>query len=70
MHCRDCDALLTDKETVRKNADGTYPDLCNRCVKHLCEDVGYDYPDYLLVDDDVDEPDESWTDTGDRVYGS
>lgn len=39
MHCRACDALLSDFESTRRNKNtGEFIDLCNSCyqeVKHI-----------------------------------
>lgn len=35
MRCLSCNKNLTDKEATRKYEDGTYVDLCVRCLAHV-----------------------------------
>lgn len=39
MHCQACDDLLSDRETNRKTASGSYIDLCDRCFRTISDDV-------------------------------
>lgn len=39
MHCLICDKLLSDREAIRKDAQGGFIDLCDGC---FCDDSGVD----------------------------
>lgn len=38
MHCKACDVLLTEDETIRKDGPVSYPDLCFVCLPEVGED--------------------------------
>ena len=49
MRCVDCNANLTDEESVRKDENtGSYLDLCNDCLSNLYRDLYDDLPDDTL----------------------
>jgi len=39
MHCKGCDKNLSDYESVKKDKNGVYLDLCGRCVSHTKGDI-------------------------------
>jgi hypothetical protein len=40
MHCRCCDAQLTDYESTRKHIDtGEYLDVCNQCFAYVRDSI-------------------------------
>ena len=52
MHCRACDALLSDKEATRRATEtGEYPDLCDGCLDEL------DVVDNPFADEEVHDGD-------------
>jgi len=46
MRCKACNAILTDAESVRKQPDGSFEDLCNQCLIVALE---YDSNDEMVV---------------------
>ena len=55
MRCQDCNANLTDEESVRKDErTGDYMDLCNNCLSNFYLDTCSDLPIDLL--DESGEP--------------
>jgi hypothetical protein len=63
MHCRSCDALLTDFETSRRSlVTGDYIELCQQCfteIKGDCLAFGNpsligDNEDFMLEHQDID----------------
>lgn len=48
MHCQQCDRLLTDEESTRKDDQtGQYLDTCSECMNNLYEDMNDDILDDL-----------------------
>lgn len=39
MKCQCCDRLLSNYESTRKFASGTYIDMCNKCLDTIADDV-------------------------------
>lgn len=57
IRCLSCDCNLNDYESTRKYEDGTYVDLCNRCLgkSDLTDIVTIDRPDLQEYEDLGDE---------------
>jgi hypothetical protein len=41
MRCQACDRELTDYESVRKDSNGDYLDICSVCLRDTREDALY-----------------------------
>ena len=55
MHCKSCDALLSDFEATRKSVRlGDYIDLCNKCFDTIKDDIDYSERQDLLEYEDMD----------------
>ena len=39
MHCKGCDKMLSDWEVKKKDKNGVYLDLCNKCISYTKEDL-------------------------------
>ena len=63
MHCTNCNKLLTDYESTRKNAvTGKYFDLCKVCFEDIKPFVKVIDRKDLITEQDLDDPLESETD--------
>lgn len=54
MHCKSCDAELTDFEATRKDSNGDFIDLCNHCYGTVAEDIDSDVRMDLMHSSDED----------------
>lgn len=46
MRCKSCDTLLTDRESVRKDSEGRFLDLCGECYSVSAEAVAIALEDH------------------------
>lgn len=46
MRCKGCDALLSDRESVRKDSEGRFLDLCYDCYSVSSEAVAIAMEDH------------------------
>lgn len=55
MRCNCCDRPLSNLESTRKFASGTYVDMCTKCLGTISESVSVIEPD-TSEDDDEESP--------------